>query len=237
MPSLVTLPFIQCHHTRGRAEFGGSRNCASRLDCVATGWSAASAAAGRSAVEASRAAAKGRRLAVNGKSFQGIGCSIGTGLPGRRLPSPAYPADVRDRKISERASNGWAAAIRADACELSVPRSAYSAWNERMAAPQFRRVFHPKPFPRHEAAWHLGRNPSSVLLSAQVGSRRMRSQHRFAIIWCYAKQQFANPHHGPTCPYRSSPRPGPPAEQRSRECDVRARHAQHGRRGGASLSF
>src|SRR6185437_5805605 len=27
MPSLVILPFIQCHQTRGRAAAGGSRNC------------------------------------------------------------------------------------------------------------------------------------------------------------------------------------------------------------------
>ena len=29
MPSLVMLPFIQCHQTRGRAELGGSRNWSS----------------------------------------------------------------------------------------------------------------------------------------------------------------------------------------------------------------
>src|SRR5208337_5331890 len=41
MPSLEMLPFIQCHHTRGRAPLGGSRNPRSNAsvssDCGAAG--------------------------------------------------------------------------------------------------------------------------------------------------------------------------------------------------------
>jgi len=40
MPSLVTLPFIQCHQTRGLADWGGLRNASSRLDAGETGGSA-----------------------------------------------------------------------------------------------------------------------------------------------------------------------------------------------------
>ena len=37
IPSSVTLPSIQCHQTRGRAELGGSRNCSSRLSTAGCG--------------------------------------------------------------------------------------------------------------------------------------------------------------------------------------------------------
>jgi len=40
MPSLVTLPFIQCHQTRGLADWGGLRNASSRLNAGETAGSA-----------------------------------------------------------------------------------------------------------------------------------------------------------------------------------------------------
>ena len=47
MPSLVTLPFIQCHHTRGRALIGGSAKPAARGSLCAQ--------AGEARVESSKA--------------------------------------------------------------------------------------------------------------------------------------------------------------------------------------
>jgi len=49
MPSSVTLPFIQCHHTRGRARFGGSSNRAARAASWAERFGPGDRAAARAA--------------------------------------------------------------------------------------------------------------------------------------------------------------------------------------------